>query len=128
MSKLHDEWMRFNESQEREGKESIPFEKWFNEKRDTRVSDSISYLGLDVQAPNHGTRNKQKLMTEIIHLTAEWKQGQYDQWINLVSIRLGLQRRTAKNNYIDPLIGVGILVQRGKYVVFNGPPEVSNAP
>ncbi|MHA1974137.1 MAG: hypothetical protein ACTSW1_14155 [Candidatus Hodarchaeales archaeon] len=118
----HPEWEQFNKEREKQGKKPVSFEDWFRNYKDRRVQECIKYLGLDIQAPNYGTRNKQELMKQVISLTAKWDRGSYDKWVNLLSIRLGLQHRKVKQNYLQPLIGVGILLRHGNYVVFNGLP------
>jgi len=101
------EWEQFNKEREEQGKKPVSFEVWFRNYKDNRVRRCFKYLGLDIDSPNYGTRNKQELTRRAINLVAEWRQGEYDQWVNLLGIRLGLSSRTVVNNYLNPLITNG---------------------
>lgn len=86
------------------------------------VSRCIEYLGLDKEGPNRGTRNKQELMKRTLTYVSEWKEGDYNDWISRLSIRLGTTTRTTKENYLDPLISEGIISRAGHQVAFKGAP------
>jgi len=122
----HPEWEQFNKERKKQGKQPVSFEDWFRYYKDNRVRKCIKYLGLDIDSPNYGTRNKQELTRRTINLIADWRQGEYDKWVNLLSIRLGLSSRTVVNNYLNPLIKIGIILQRGNHLVFNGIPTEEN--
>lgn len=78
---------------------------------------------MDREGPNWGTRNKKELMKRALRYISEWQTGAYDEWKAMLCNRLGLTGRTVKDNYLDPLIREGIIVQTGDQLFFKGPQE-----
>lgn len=101
------------------------FRKKFFEKYDARadVIKIIKYLDLNLENPNVGTRNKQRLMERTLAYMKKWHTGTYDEWINRLSLRLNVTVRTVRENYIDPLISEGIVKKMGSLLVFVGIPD-----
>jgi len=62
-------------------------------------------------------------MKNAITRISEWRIGSYSLWISKLSIRLGLSKRTVRDNYINPLIEESIIVKIGSKLYFIGPPE-----
>jgi len=113
-----------NDDRAKKGLPPIPYEEWCKEqdKRDP-VTKSIEYLDLDREGPNRGTNNKLELMKRVLYYISAWGTGSYKEWINKLSIRLGLAPRTVKDNYLHPLIEEGIIAKDGSLLRFVGPPE-----
>ena len=113
-----------NEERAKKGLPPIPYEEWCSEhcQRDL-VSKSIEYLDLDRVGPNRGTNNKLELTKRTLYYISSWETGSVKSWTNKLSISLGLTPRTVKDNYLDPLIGVGIIRKDGMQLRFVGPPE-----
>jgi hypothetical protein len=101
------------------------FRKKFHERYDARadVVKVIKYLDLNLENPNIGTRNKQRLMERALAYMKKWRTGTHDDWINRLSLRLNLTVRTVRENYVDPLISEGIIHKTGSQLVFVGIPD-----
>ena len=91
--------------------------KWLESQYPREVFECIRYLDLDKEGPNRGTKNKQELMVRTLGYLFEWKEGKYNDWIKRLANRLSVSTRTAKDNYLDPLISEGI-VSRVSHKVF----------
>lgn len=87
------------------------------------VNKIIKYLDLNIENPNIGTKNKQRLMERTLSYLKKWQTGSYEEWINRLSLRLNLTVRTVRENYVDPLISEGIVKKVSSQVVFVGIPE-----
>ena len=87
------------------------------------IAGIIKYLGLDEATPNTGTRNKRDLMKRALTLLKTWESGTPEEWSNRLSLRLNISARTAKDNYIEPLIQEGIIQKENSRLVFYGVPS-----
>jgi len=117
----------YNDDRAKKGLPPIPYKEWRKEQdQKETVSMSIEYLDLDRVGYNRGTNNKLELMKSVLYYTYGWETGSYKEWINKLSIRLGLAPRTVKENYLHPLIEEGIIVKDGSLLRFVGPPEKDN--
>jgi len=83
----------------------------------------VKHLGLNEATPNTGTKNKRDLMERALTILREWKTGTAEEWTNRLSLRLNVSPRTAKDNYIDPLIFEGIIKRVNSRLVFVGLPN-----
>ena len=84
------------------------------------VLDCIKYLDLDKEGPNRGTKNKQDLMIRTLQYLFKWKEGTYNNWYRRLANRLGISPRTARYNYLDPLVSEGIVGKVGHSVFWVG--------
>ena len=123
MSKT-EKYAEYNEDRVKRGLPSIPYEKWLKEQGQSGlVARCIEYLDLDRAGPNRGTNNKLELMKRTLYYISSWGAGSVKSWTNGLSIRLGLSPRTVKDNYLDPLIGEGIIRKDGMQLHFVGSPQ-----
>ena len=82
----------------------------------------IRYLGLDEATPNTGTKNKRELMERALTLVKKWESGSAEEWSSRLSLRLNISSRTAKENYLEPLIQEGIVKKVDSRLFFIGLP------
>jgi len=94
-----------------------------NNPKENEVFKIIKYLDLNIENPNIGTKNKQRLMERTLGYMKNWQTGAYEEWINRLSLRLNVTVRTVRENYVDPLISEGIIKKIGSQIVFVGIPE-----
>lgn len=71
----------------------------------------FSFLELDKS--DGIVRKKAEIMKRVIQLTAKWKTGSKQAWIDKLANRTCLSTRKIRENYVEPLITEGILKQLG---------------
>lgn len=120
-------WKQFNEQRKTNGLSPLTFEDWFTQHyrnmSHVNVTEIIKYLDLDIDNPNIGTKNKQRLMERALTYMKHWRIGTYTEWRDRLSLRLNVTVRTVRENYLDPLITEGIIKRTGSYVTFQGMPQ-----
>lgn len=101
------------------------FQKKYLKEHDVRTNtiEIIKYLGIDLENPNTGTRNKRRLMEKVLILMRDWKACGYDDAVNRLSLRTNMSVRAIRENYVDPLIAEGLIKKIGSQIVFVGLPD-----
>lgn len=91
---------------------------------DEQIDDVIDYLELKADTPLTGIRARQQLMKKCVIYTAKWKTGTYKEWLNRLSLKLGLSPRTTRERYLNLLIEEGIVRENADGdLVFVGVPN-----
>jgi hypothetical protein len=67
---------------------------------------------------------KADIMKKVILLTAKWKSGKKREWVDKLSIFTCVSTRKIREDYIQPLITVGILAEFGDNIKFVGSPKM----
>src|SRR3989337_1066595 len=83
------------------------------------------YNYLDLNDAKDGRLNiKAEIMKKVIRLTSKWKNGDKNQWINLLATRTCVSTRKIREDYVQPLISDGILTETGQGIIqFIGLPK-----
>jgi len=63
---------------------------------------------------------KADIMKKVIHLMSKWKVGKKREWVDKLSILTCVSTRKIREDYIQPLITVGILGEFGDAINFLG--------
>jgi hypothetical protein len=96
-------------SPEREKAVEKAYEKDMNE--DAELEEIRDYLGTNSETPNVGTRTRQILMEIAVKLCRKWKTGSYKKWLYWLSLKLNLNVRNVRENYLAVLVETGIIKQ-----------------
>lgn len=82
------------------------------------------YDFLDLNDPKDGRLViKADIMKKVIHLTAKWQKGKKREWVDKLSILTCVSTRKIREDYIQPLITMGILADFGNELTFVGLPK-----
>lgn len=92
-------------------------------KEDTEIRRVLSFIGVDDDNPNMGTKAKRNLFTKVLEFCISSKEGSYSSWVGLLSMRFNMSVRTVKENYIEPLIDLGILDRNSNKIRYLGVPS-----
>jgi len=87
---------------------------------DEQIRDVIDYLELNADTPLTGIRARQQLMKKCVIYTAKWGTGTHKEWLNRLSLKLGLSPRTTRERYLNLLIDEGIIKEINGQLVFVG--------
>ena len=84
------------------------------------------YVFLDLNDAKDGRLNiKADIMKKVIRLSSEWKIGDKNQWINRLANRTCVSTRKIREDYVQPLISEGILLETAQgFIQFVGLPRV----
>lgn len=74
------------------------------------LNDIYEYLDLN-EAKDGRLNIKAEIMKKVIRLTAKWKSGNKNEWINLLANRTCVSTRKIREDYIQPLISEKILLE-----------------
>lgn len=66
---------------------------------------------------------KADIMKKVIHLTSKWEIGKKREWVDKLSIFTCVSTRKIREDYIQPLITVGILAEFDGTIKFAGLPK-----
>jgi hypothetical protein len=108
-----------------DGESPKSFEEFVKEyKSNPSLEEIYNYLGLH----ENNVQGKQKIkiqnLRRVIALCYDLEQGHYNEWIDRLSIPLGLSTRKVREDYIDPLISIRIVYRDGFNMVrFLGVPK-----
>jgi hypothetical protein len=92
-------------------------------KEDTEIKKILLFIGVDDDNPNMGTKAKRNLFTKVLEFCISNKEGSYSGWVGLLSMRFNMSVRTVKENYIEPLIDLGILDRNSNKIRYLGVPS-----
>ena len=67
---------------------------------------------------------KADIMKKVIFLTSKWNIGKKREWIDKLSILTCVSTRKIREDYIQPLITIGILGEFGEKIKFVGLPQL----
>lgn len=76
---------------------------------DEELEKIRDYLGTNSETPNLGTRTRQILMELAVKLCRKWKTGTYREWLYWLSLKLNLNVRNVRENYLAVLLETGII-------------------
>jgi hypothetical protein len=97
------------------------YEKDMNE--DEELEEIRNYLGLNSDTPNVGTRTRQVLMEIAVKLCRKWKTGTFKEWLYWLSLKLNLNVRNVKENYLFVLLETGIIQNKDGMLQYVGMPK-----
>lgn len=88
------------------------------------------YNFLDLNDAKDGRLNiKADIMKKVIRLSSEWKIGDKNQWINRLANRTCVSTRKIREDYVQPLISEGILLETEQgFIQFVGLPRKGEVP
>ena len=102
-------------------------------KNRTRIVNPIEYSEtglkeiydfLDLNEPKDGRLViKADIMKKIIFLLSKWKIGNKREWIDKLSVHTCVSTRKIREDYLQPLITIGILVETSYTIQFQGLPK-----
>lgn len=95
------------------------------------TEDQLSkiYRFLELDKADGRVKLKADTMKKVIELTSKWKKGSKQEFVDKLANRTSLSTRKIRENYIEPLITEGILIQRGNgYIEFAGLPDNAEMP
>jgi hypothetical protein len=101
------------------------------ENREKSISPKHSETGLkeiydflDLNEPKDGRLViKADIMKKIIFLLSKWKIGNKREWIDKLSVHTCVSTRKIREDYLQPLITIGILVETSYTIQFQGLPK-----
>lgn len=82
------------------------------------------YVFLDLNDAKDGRLNiKADIMKKVIRLTSKWKCGKRNDWIDKLSVFTCVSTRKIREDYVQPLITMRILVEFDETIRFMGLPK-----
>ena len=92
----------------------------------TDLNEIYDYLDLN-EAKDGRLNIKAEIMKKVIRLTAKWKSGNKNEWINKLANRTCVSTRKIREDYIQPLISERILLETQQGIIqFVGLPSNRN--
>ena len=84
----------------------------------------VIYDYLDLNEAKDGRLSiKADIVKKVIFLTSKWKLGKKREWVDKLSILTCVSTRKIREDYIQPLITIGILAEFGDAIKFFGLPK-----
>ncbi|MEJ2281891.1 MAG: hypothetical protein P8X97_08335 [Candidatus Bathyarchaeota archaeon] len=114
-------------------KNSFPISAEIREEEKVKTKSTISYESnlrsiydfLDLNEAKDGRLViKADIMKKVIFLTSKWNIGKKREWIDKLSILTCVSTRKMREDYIQPLITMGILGEFGEKIRFVGLPKL----
>jgi len=118
---------------EKKFKEAFPMSAQILEEQKTQTKKPVAdestlraiYDFLDLNEAKDGRLIiKADIMKKVIFLTSKWEMGKKREWVDKLSILTCVSTRKIREDYIQPLITIGILAEFGDAIKFVGLPKL----